>query len=279
MITLRWKKFPGADVESYKVYCSILGFKAPILDNVLVDGKTLVLKMNGGDEQEITFDLDSTVIERINADLSGGHAYPNEGDPGYFYLRSDVRVSPGSVEIVSGTALADFGITARMIQEKSEDFALAVVPSAENPDDMVTFEDPDGVCQDWYAVSTLNIHGEESNKSPYKQPITHSGDICVLEGIVTDLQGVRIADSEVTATLVKAPHESMVSSQVTTEPIKTRTGPDGRFSLAVLQGALIRLEIQAVAFDRNVTVPSTSCALVTDLLIDLDYRYPLEYRV
>jgi len=277
MITLRWKKFPGADVTYYKVYCSILGFKAPIVEPDHLAGKTLILVMNSGTEQTITFDGTTSVVELLNSHLLGAHTYILESDPGYFYLRSDIRSAPGSVRIVGGTAISDFGLVARTIYEKSEDFAIAMVPAPADPDEIVQYEDPDGVCQDWYTVTTISGQGAESLKSPYRQPVTHSGNLCVLEGIVTDLQGVRIPDAEVTAALVKFPHESSKASQITIAPITTRTGPDGRFSLAVLQGALVQVDIPSVEFHRNITVPYKACEFITDILVDLDYRYPVEY--
>jgi hypothetical protein len=276
MITLRFTRFPGADVTSYKVYCSIIGFRAPIPLPGVLDGKTLTLKMHDSEEQTITFDATS-VIDQINSTLLGGHAYPLIRDPGYFYLRADVRDSSGSVEIIDGTALTDLGLVPRMIIEKSEDFLIAQLPVLANPDASIEFEDPDGVCQDWYSVTTVSSQGNESTKAPYKQPVTHSGRLCVLEGIVTNLQGVRIPDAEIVAKLIKYPQEPSKASQISMDPVSTLTSSDGRFSLAILQGAHIQLEIPLVGFSRAITVPNKPCEFITDILVDLDYRYPLEY--
>jgi len=278
MITLRWAPFPGADVSSYRVYRSMIGFRAPIPPLSSISGKTLQLKMNGATAlQTITFDGTTPVIAKINASLSGGQAYVSGADSGFFLLRSDIRAAPGSVQIVGGTALSLLGQTARTITEKSEDAQIATVAALADPNQFITYQDCDGVCHDWYTVTTVNSMGEESRKPPYKQSTQYSGPICVLEGIVTNLQGVRMPDVEVVATLVKFPQEIGRAPQITLEPISTLTGPDGRFCIALLQGALVQFDIQAVGFSRNITVPYKPCEFITDLRVDLDYRYPLEY--
>lgn len=278
MITLRWGALPGSDITEYRLYRSIIGFMAPILTPGALNGLTLQLKINGGAVQTVTFNAVDGTIDTINQIISGGSAIESIHDPGMFLFRSDIRVAPGSVEIVGGTALNTLSLTPRLITEKSEDKLLAVVEPAINPEDAVTYEDPDGVCQDWYAISTICSNGSESPKTNYKQPITYSGDICVLEGLVTDLQGMRIPDVEIIATLVKYPTEISKTPQITLQPITALTGPDGRFSLPLLQGALVELKIAAVGFSRNITVPNKPFEFVTNLMVDLDYRFPLEYR-
>jgi len=278
MNTLRWAPFPGADVVSYKVYRSMIGFRGAVLSPSSVNGLTMQLKMNGGATQTAVFDGVTPVVDRINAVLQGGNAYLSVSNPAYFYLRSDIRTAPGAIVIVGGTVLASMGITPRTITEKSEDELIATVPANPNPDVLMECVDPDGSCEDWYAISTVSSSGDETSKTPYKQPISYTGRLCVLEGIVTTLQGVRVADAEVTATLVKYPQAIHKAPQITLDPITTLTGSDGRFSLALLQGALVQIDIPAVGFSRNVTVPCKPCEFLTDLQVDLDYRYPLEYR-
>lgn len=278
MINLRWAPFPGADVVSYDLYRSMIGFKAAIVDPSLLSGLTLILKINGGAAQTITFDNSTPAVDKINATLKGAMAYLSLLEVGFFYVRNDVRSAPGSIQIFGGSALPLLGLVQETIFEKSKDERIAEIPALSDPSLMVSYEDPDGVCQDWYAVSTVSSHGEESRKSPYRQPVTNTGQLCVLEGIVTDLQGVRLPDAEVTATLVKFPQESEKATQISLDPIVTRSGSDGRFSLAVLQGALIQLDIPAVGFSRNITVPPAAYEFVTDILVDLDYRYPLEHN-
>ena len=75
------------------------------------------------------------------------------------------------------------------------------------------------------------------------------------------------------------PHEASGNSNVTLDPVDTLSGPDGRFSIPILQGALIHLEIPAIGYSKNLTVPAKSFEFITDLVVDLDYRYPLGTEV
>lgn len=276
MITLRWAPYPEAEVSSYRVYRSLIGFLANLVDGLTRDGKTLELKMNGGTTQTITFNELDGIVDTINVTLEGGEAFPSIADPNKFLVRSDIRDGIGSVEIVGGTILVDIGQTPRLITELSEDELIATVPALVDPNDPVDFDDDDGALQDYYAVSSVDGSGSESLKTKFTQAIYYTGPVCVLEGIITDLQGVRQVDEDVKAKIVLIPQDSTVQSSITKEWISTLTGPDGRFSLPLLQGAEVKLEIPVLGFSRNIRIPEKSYEFVNNLLIDLDYRYPLD---
>lgn len=279
MITLRWAPFPEANVANYKVYRSIIGFRAPLISLATMNGKTLQLKLNGGATQTITFDGTTPVVNKINATLTGGRAYTSIADNTYFLLRSDLREAPGSVQIIGGTALAPLGLTARTISEKSEDLLLATVAALVDPLELVEYDDEDGALQDFYAISTLDSFANESLKTAYLQPIATTGKICVMEGIIIDVQGVRVPDAEITAQLVAFPQSQAPASGIGVEPVSTLSGPDGRFSLPLLQGAQVILEIPVLKFSKTIAVPAKSFEFITDLGVDLDYRYPLGSEV
>lgn len=281
MNILRWAPYPGATISNYNVYRSIIGFRTLLPSSLsLVSGKTLQLKMNDLATQTITFNGVTPVIDKINATLLGGRAYTSVVDPLYFLVRSDIREGAGVVQIVGGTALGPLGLTARTISEKSESYVIATVAALIDPLLSLEFQDLDGVLQDWYAISTLDSFDNESIKTAFRQPLSTAGQICVLEGVVVDVQGVRIPDSEVTARLVAYPQlASTCATGVTIAPVSTLSGPDGRFSLPLLQGALVILEIPAMNFSKNITVPAKSFEFITDLGVDLDYRYPLGTEV
>lgn len=278
MINLRWAPFPGSNVASYKVYRSIIGFAAPVVLPATLAGKTLILKMNGGNSQTITFSGTAAAVDQINAQLTGGKAFPSEAAPTSFILRSNLRVAPGSVQIVGGTAMADLMLTARTITEKSEDFLIAVVPALADPEQMVDWVDLDGCPEDYYAISTVDSLANESTKTSFRQATAYTGKICVLEGIITDLQGVRYPDALITIELTKYPQAIGKVPQITRGKLCFRSGPDGRFSIPVLQGALILFEIKEAQFSRAIEVPLLPYEFLTDIQVDLDYRYPLEYR-
>lgn len=278
MIMLRWAPFPGSNVASYKVWRSMIGFKAKVVPPATVSGKTLILKMNGAPTQTLTFSGTLPVVTQIYNNLNGGKAFTSMKDPAYFFVRSDVRSAPGSIQILGGTALADLQVVARTILEKSEDSLIETLPALADPETMVDYTDLDGVPEDFYAISTVDSLANESLKTSYRQAVAYTGKVCVLEGIITDLQGVRFPDAHITIQLIRYPQAQGKVPQITRQVLRFLSGPDGRFSIPVLQGALIQFEIKEVQFSREIEVPFLAYEFLTDIQVDLDYRYPLEYR-
>lgn len=264
---LRWARFPESDIASYKIYRSMIGFKAPLAD---LTGKDLVLKINGGLAQHFNF-TSSNIVEAMNTVISQGTvSYADNGT--HFIVRSNLREAPGSIEIVSGTAMAVLGLNPHLITERSDAEMIGVLVASTDPTTLEEFSDPDGTLQDFYAVSSVNQATVESLKTPWQQPITTTGPLCVIEGIISDLQGVRIPDADIIAT-IQVPPERLRMTYITKEPVRTLSSPDGRFSLPVLQGALIRFEIPQIGLTRMITVPCKSYVLIQDVLVDEDYIY------
>ena len=271
MITLRWATFPESDTVSYNVWRSIIGFSAPLVD---LTGLSLHIRINGGDVQYFNF-TGPMVVEAINSVIEDGKAYFAQN--GRFIIRSNVRKAPGSVEIVGGTALGILNLVPKLITEKSDPELIASITANPDPTTMEVFYDHDGAIEDYYSISTINSISSESMRSPWAQPIQTAGPVCVLEGVIADLQGVRIPDAEIIAT-IQTPPKKLTMAYITKEPIITRSGPDGRFSLPLLQCALVKLEIPAIGYMQMVTIPERSYILIQDLLVDENYTYPLGYR-
>lgn len=269
MITLSWTPLPGADVVAYRVYRSMIGFEAMLQLPSVLAGLTMQLVMNGGVLQTITFGGTLDPVSDINRQLTGGSAY-NAADPAatYFYLRSDVRTYPGSILIAGGTALVALNVAPRFITEKSEDLLIATVAAPTDPSAGVTFVDADGVSDDYYAISTIDHLADESAKAAYRQAVTSVGEICVLEGLITDMTGRRVADVHVTAHLLCTPQSLASGAHISTHAITVLSGSDGRYTLPVLQGAIVRLEIAAIGYSRAISVPLAQYALVKDLASD-----------
>lgn len=273
MIYVKWSLLPESEVKSFNLFKSIVGVRLPHKTLSELSGKALTLKVNGGASQTVTFDGTTGTVSKLNSSLTGARAY-EATTPGYFYIRSNNRSQTGSIQILPSTAQELWGEIPRLVTEKSESFFIGSVPV--NTTGNFEFPDPDGTPHDWYALTTIDPLDYESDKSPFKQAVSYTGDVCILEGCVVDLHGRRLPDVEVRATLVLYPHSSTHTTQVSTEPVTTLSGPDGRFSLTLLQGTTVQLEIPAVGFSRNVDVPEKPYVFVSDLLAELDYRFPLE---
>lgn len=278
MIVLRWAPYPEADAASYKLCRSMIGFSALIPDPLSsIDGQTLELKFNDGPAINLTFNGSDQIIDQFNAFIegNGGKAFSSSLSPDNFIVRSDVREAPGKIEIVGGTAMPTLGLTARVIVEKSEEELIEEIPALVDPTAVVSFEDLDGVPEDYYRISTVDSTGTESIKSSYKQAISFSGRVCVVEGIVTDIQGVRICDVEVRARIVQTPQCPEAPAFISRGEIVVVTGSDGRFSLPLLQGAIVEISIPQIGLTRNVCVPEKAFEFLKDMSYDISHQLPL----
>lgn len=272
MINLRWVKYPESDIVSYKIYKSIVGFKAILPPPSAVYGKTLSLIVNGGSVQNILFHGTASIIDQINASIVDAKAYFSVENDLFFYLRGNLRTGLASVEIKACDSLDILGLHPEVITEQSKIFSIGEIVANQQIGATEQFSDLDGSIYDYYAISSVNSLGDESLKTPLKQPINTSGSLCVLEGYVCDLQGARVPDAEIIITLQQSP-KNIGNAYLTDEPIVAYSGPDGKISIPVLRGALVKVEISKVSFSRNVTIPDLAFVNINDLSVDGTYQY------
>jgi hypothetical protein len=196
-IRLKWVPLPDANIQSFKIHRSMIGFKTTLQAPFgLVNGDDLQLKVNDDTLQTITFDQDYGIVDLvdfINNNITGATAYKSNYDDSLI-LRSNIREAPGFIQLVGGTALPKLGQTPRTISEKSEVEVIATIPGTETQ-----YEDLDGVIHDYYGISTIDTMSNESSVSSLAQAVGFATAICVVEGKVIDLQGRRIPDIKVTA--------------------------------------------------------------------------------
>ena len=271
MITLRWSLFleEETDVSSYNIYRSMIGFLIPIYR--IEEGSTLSLKVNGGALQELIFPEENH-IEYLNQNLVNATATQSY-DQNFIIVRSVVKTAPGSIEVCANS----LGLRQRVITELSEEILVEVVQSSGRDDDLEVFRDYDGDPDDFYAISSNDVDGNESLKTPWRRSISSIAPICVVEGAIVDLQGMSLPDIEIIATLHETPRARSLA-YVVKEPVRTKTSPDGRFSLPLLQGVLVKLEIPAIGYCQMVTIPKRPYIFLQELLVNEEYTYPLGYR-
>jgi phage tail sheath protein FI len=125
-----------------------------------INGETIVLAFDGGDQQTVTFtathvgDPDGAAAE-INEQIVGGAAIVNAGE---IDLYSDTYGTDSSVQVVSGTALTELGHTAGTTTEATSDVA--------NIDTVTALEVEDRVENDSTAEVTVNADGTFTISSP-----------------------------------------------------------------------------------------------------------------
>jgi len=279
MVTVKWAPFPATNIVSYRIWRSMIGFMGILPPDVsALAGKTLILRDNGRpNATTITLNGTSSIIAQINAVAHGFRAFQSSAYIDAYYVRSTMGERPGSLEILGGTALADLGLTVRMIVEQSEDVLVDTIPANPDREVLLEYEDADGNPLDWYRISAIDSDGVESEKSNYRQHLRYITPVCLIEGMIVDLQGLLVPDAEISAKLISFPHSPEGQSYATLEPVVARTGSDGRFSLVLAQRALVELKIPAIGFLRSISVPEKPFVVVNDLQVDLDYQFPLGY--
>ncbi len=273
-IILKWVPVEGANIASYKIYRSMIGIMTSLPAPFgLVNGDNLLLKINNQVIQNLVFTSDlnaEDMVNFLNGHLTGATAYLATGTQ-KIILRSNVRTSPGYIDIVGGSAAVKMGLPIKVISERSDLVLLSTIPFS-----TTSFTDNDGVLEDYYGISTVDGFGTESIISNLRQAINFSGPICVIEGCIIDLQGRRIADVNVKAKIVTPPTHGGGHSFVTTKEVSTLTGEDGRFSLPLLQTARVIFEINDTKVCDPITVPELPYAFFDDL--GIDYQYMFEDR-
>lgn len=270
-INLKWRLNNDETVASTEVYRSIIGFKTGnLFPYGLVAGETLMLKINGGLEQIITFEDETTLenlVDNINSSIEDANVYVSNVDSS-FILRSNMREAPGSVEITGGTSLVKLGISLAVITEKSSVYHIGSVPHGTS-----VFADSDGTIHDYYSLATTNTFGDLSQQTNMRQAVSFGAPVCVIEGKIADLQGKRIPDVEVTARIIERPQVIDPSTTIIKDELSTLSGENGRFSLPLLQGAKVIFEINRTRISDPIEVPAQDFEFFNNLPLYEDYRY------
>lgn len=270
----------GASISRYGIYRSVVGFQGDIVAPAVADGKTLQLSINLGAAQTVTFDGSTPIIDKMNSYFVGGRAVASVGSPARFIWRVDGGSSPGVVQILGGTALADLGLTAGTYSSQSKDYLVTYIDATPSDDaDGVEFCDPDGTIYDSYRVTTIDLSNEESKPTNYVMPTETTGKVCWVYGVVSDPSGVRIPDAEVSARILEMPQSVVPPTYINNTIISTVSNPQGRYEICLLQNSLVELSIPSTYYTRQVRIPEQSRVAVSDLPVDRDYQYPLGVEV
>jgi hypothetical protein len=239
-------------------------------------GLTLELRVNGGSIQVITF-TGNGLISDINAQATSLRAYPSANvGVSFILVRNTLREAPGALSILGGTALSVLGLTPHDITQGSEYQLLATVTDLTPGDDMYEYSDPDGSLSDLYALTTLDSQGNESEKTAPRRASDFTGKVCVIEGLVHNIQGVRVPDVMVTVKPMAYAQSPSKSAYYTMEEVTVYSDPSGRFSIPLIQGARVQIDIPDLSFSKVIVVPATAYEFITTLPSDYDFRFASE---
>ena len=89
--------------------------------------------------------------------------------------------------------------------------------------------------------------------------------LCSVQGTVISNQGDPVVNTLVKASLQPVYTGGLGRTVESGRTAVTYTGHDGSFDLPLVRGGIFRLEIDAVGYDRKVTIPDQSSVLFTDL--------------
>ena len=280
MIRLRWAAAAESDVVSYKVHRSVVGVHAHHVDQVMVEGDSLILSVDGKAPQTILFSGPTPAVDQINAQLRGARAVALADSEDGFLLRSNTKSAPGSLEVIGGTALDAFMLDRGLRTERSEWHTIAEILVSATADITapLTMTDPDGLPEDYYQVTAVSSTGEESRPTPPKKASQSLAEVCVIHGAVVSLSGYPVPDLAVKATLMVAPTD-LQGLHISKKPVVALTDAYGNFSIALLQGASVLLEIEDIGYSRTFTVPALDFVVLPSVESDFDYRFPLQTEV
>lgn len=96
-------------------------------------------------------------------------------------------------------------------------------------------------------------------------PAVTSMSLCSVQGTVISNQGDPIVNVPVKATLLPVYTGGLGRAVESGRTAVTYTGVDGSFDLPLVRSGIFRLEIDAVGYDRKITVPNQTSVLFTDL--------------
>lgn len=96
-------------------------------------------------------------------------------------------------------------------------------------------------------------------------PAVTDPDLCSIHGTVFSLFGIPVSGALVMATLY-APHSDRLGRSVGGAAVsEIYTGADGAFDIPLVRGAVVRLQISDVGYDKKITVPDLASVLFTTL--------------
>lgn len=116
----------------------------------------------------------------------------------------------------------------------------------------------------------FDAHFENFKVAPAPLALLASPEVCVITGNVVDLAGRSMADQtqsmNVTFRVSRLPQLVGGTSLVTSGIIRTSPDAYGNFSVALIRGASVLVEIDALGLKQAIEIPDQSSAALVDLL-------------
>ena len=224
-----------------------------------LNGKTLLVEVDQGTEQTITFvtadpiNADDTV-DFINDNLTGVTA---SEDGGAIRLTSDTLGTSSTLEITGGTALADLGFTTGD-SDNGEDARITLVIGT----DEYEFDDESGDPDNYYKVRYYN--SGTGAVSSFGDPVKGNiGSIIAPTDLVkatvdlAGLDGRPLADTYVIFYNVYVPPLLVGDVGIMGKEVRVATDQAGHAETMLVKGATVDVTISGTGMIRQIVVPDT----------------------
>lgn len=188
-----------------------------------------------------------------------------------------VRLLDGSGNPVTGVLYS--GVTVKYAKAGATSFSTKVLASADwtelgygiyvlnfSPTDMSTL----GTFVYYLSGSGFVANWSTFDVSPVPLSLLANTPLCVVSGNVVDLGGQAYSDQSqnlvISFRVASVPQQVGGTSIVSSKLLTTTTDAYGNFSVAILQGAIVIVEIDPLGIRQKITIPAQTSATLLSLL-------------
>jgi hypothetical protein len=263
MVNVEWLKFSQPGIVTYKVFSTFAGFSGKLVN---LSGKTLIISLDGGDPQTITFGGD--IIRSFHEQVEGGRAYVDFSGNA-FTFRSNNKAKDATLSIIGGTAVPFLDIEGDFVLEPKELGEISAITNSCN----LSFVDHDGSYMDHYIVVAMDENGVAVDQSEPFRALNSEASICVLEGILFDITGMPAVDAEIKILPAIYDQRPTEIGKLTNSLKSFMTRPNGFFSIPLVKCATVHVNIPLVGYSGYINVPDQDFVFLNELLQTEDSKY------
>lgn len=236
----------------------------PVVDGAVaspfpaLNGEDLVLKVNGGVEQTVVFTSANPVsINNVVGEVNGAttNLIASDNGSGKLRLTGTLDGTGGTIEIVSGAALADLGLSQDIAHGK--DPYIGLLSGVETYD----YSDLSGAASYWYRTRYYNLaNGTFGGWSDWIQGSTGttlaSGALILGKAKLANIDGVAISGAKITLVNVFSP---LISDSyfIAGKSKQIETDLTGLAETTLVKGSILDVIIEGTSIIRRIQVPAT----------------------
>lgn len=224
-----------------------------------INGETLLLKVDGGSEQTVTFaTADPVSVDNAIGEINGQTTdLTASEDTGAVVLTSDTTGTSSTLEITGGTALTDLGFTLDQY-DNGEDARIDLVGGTS------TYSHNDESGDSTYFYKTRYYNSSTQAVSSFSDPIEGDvGSIVASASLITakidlaSIDGSPIADRRIVFYHKYVPPLMADTIAVLGKQVVMITDSAGHAEVSLVKGTVVDVSIDGTSIIREITVPSS----------------------